>query len=53
MTQIPILSKHAAEEITKIRVEGSKYTRANNPYDETKKVVFRQKLKSRTLNFNN
>lgn len=53
MNQIPILSKHAAEEITRIRNEGSKYTRANNRYDETKKVVTRQKLKARSLNFDN
>lgn len=52
MNQIPILYKHNKEEIDKIRTEGSKFTRANKPYDETKKLVTKAVLKDRKMAFN-
>lgn len=53
MNQIPILYKHAKSDIDAIRSEGTKYTRANKPYDETKKLTVKAVLKKdRAVNFN-
>jgi hypothetical protein len=53
MNQIPILYKHARADIDAIRLEGTKYTRANRLYDETKKLTVKAVLKKdRAVNFN-
>ena len=52
MTHIPLLYKHSKEESDKIRKEGEKYTRANETYDETKKLVVKTVLKDRKMAFN-
>ena len=53
MNQIPILYKHARTDIDAIRLEGTKYTRANKTYDETKKLTVKAVLKKdRAVNFN-